>query len=410
MKIQNLKDKKNLKIFYYSKYNNHDNIKIIEKNNFKITDNIQERDIVLVNTQRDKSCNFEIPIKNTLILSEAESLNKFIINYGFDFEKAEERADNFGIVKNEYNLNVLKNRKKFIDNKKINLGNFFYENVDGNGMIFSNEAILNIYNKNLNTVLNLINDLISSNPKNNVRTLNETLNRNYENSHYQQRNFDKIFTEYNLDDLNLKESTYLIGDDVFFIGKHKEKKISMKEFLLNKRIDSFNKYNKNKRVIPFELCENKTLNELISGNNSLAKYSKTFIANLHTMPLEKNRVDTGSLYEINLNLKMGGKGIIHVDENINKNIELKKYLEENIKNICILSNVNNDILSLCHSLFFEYNFNIKNIDIKNIDKNEVVGLINKLNEFKNDKGFIDFIKNNYKCNLNNNIHLNRFEM
>lgn len=405
MKIKNLKDKKKLKIYYYSKHHLNDDIKVIEKYNLKITNNIKERDIVLVNTQRDKNYNFEIPIKNTLILSEAESLNKFIVNFGFDFEKSEERAKNFGIIKNNLDLNILKNRKKFIENKKINLGNFFYENVDGNGMIFSNENILNIYNKNLNNILTTILNLISKTQETNIQKLNETLNHNYETSHYKQRNYETIFYENYLEELDLKSSTYLIGDDVFFISKHKEKNISMKEFLLNNRIGSFEKYNNNKCVIPFELCENKTLNELISGNNSLAKYSKSFIANLHTMPLEKNRVDSGSLYEVNLNLKRGGFGIVHVDENIFKNIELKKFLEDNNSKVITLKNVNNDLLSMTHSLFFEYQTKVKNEKNNTIEKNEIISLISKLKEFKVENDFLNFLKDKFKLNCNKEICL-----
>jgi len=316
-------------------------------NKILYVDNIDKADIIIGNVSVGKNNLFEPEHKVIIDIATANAKNKKIITFGYDLQLANERACDNNIKINELGLYILPQVENYLNDRNIHddlyFGDFFYENIKGNGMIFLNNSIINIYDNNIKKVLettiafyqyqnNKKVDFSNFDFFNNEDEINNYININYKDS--------PIFNQLKISDKHIefkltkeeKNKNYLIGDDVFFIIKNNKTNKLLTEELLLQRVQSNHMVNIENNI-PAEFGEktNYNLNKVMNKNNSYAKGSKTFQANLKKMPLEKSAVDSGSLYEIVLNIESGGKGIVNVSNNIYKQKELYKYLIEKKK-------------------------------------------------------------------------------
>lgn len=318
----------------------------IKNNHIISVTKIEYADIVIGDVSIGDNNTFEPNPKVIIDLAKANSLNKLIVTFGYDLKLADERAQKLGIKTNEFGLHILPNVEKHLKDRnssnEIYKGDFLYENTHGNGMIFLNNSIVNIYDDNIDKVIESSIALYIKNIDKNINYSklkffnNEQEVNDYINTHYKDLevfNQIKISDKLSKNELSEEEkrNNYLIGDDVFFISTDNQGTL-LKEKLLISRDKSNKKFNINNNT-PAEFSEQTSydLNKVMMKNNDYAEQSKTFQANLKRMPLENIAVDAGSLYELVLSLESGGKGVVNVSKNINKEKEVYKYLKEKQK-------------------------------------------------------------------------------
>jgi len=355
-----------------------DNMKIL------FVDNIDDADIVIGDVSVGDNNMFEPEPKVVIDLAKANVLNKLIVTFGYDLQLADQRAYENNIKINEFGLHILPDVEDYLEDRNINNqpynGDFLYENTHGNGMIFLNNSIINIYDDNIEKV---IETSIILHKKNNNQFIdyskfdffnNDDEVNDYINIHYKDLtifNQIKISDKLSKSQLNEEEkkNNYLIGDDVFFISIDEENTI-LKEKLLINRAECNKKVNINNNTpAEFGKQTNYDLNKVMMKNNAYAEQSNSFQANLKRMPLENSAVDTGSLYEVVLNIESGGKGIVNVSENISREQDTYKYLKEKQKEgklDIIINGTNQKMTNKLNKLLIIKKENNKNY---NIDRN-----------------------------------------
>jgi len=321
----------------------------------EVTNNIEKADVLLANIDIYKNNMFE---PNPIIIKDIafiQSKNLPIVTYGFNRSVAEVSGNVFGLEEDEFGLSILRDVITTINGKEGNYGDFLYENRYGNGMIVYNNAIINIYDDNLGDIIEVVYCLINEGSIkesklrsfDNIEGINEYINGTYkEVPIFEKRKLtnerENIFQETEIKDL--ENTCYLIGPDVFYVSESKVSKGELiKVDLLNDRIAANNK-NQVKSITPMELGEKTEydLAKVINGNNTLAKRCPMFTANLPKMPLETSAVDSGSLYEIVLNVNSGGFGVVNIEDDIAEDV--KKYLI-NHKSISVLIEATNEQMS-----------------------------------------------------------------
>jgi hypothetical protein len=357
-----------------------------KKLNLKQVKSVDKSNIFLGNIGINGSNNFEPSVKTVFNTAKAHSKEIPVLLYGYDTKLADERGKKLGIIKNEIGLSILKEVEKVIPynsdriNKKIKIiSDFLYENLHGNGMLVYNKNFINVYDNSVLDSLEILAAVNSIQNKKsiifdkfkNLKEMDNHLEKFYNQSNiYQQIKLNEL--DENIIDDNkkreinkikeeLKNKSYMIGDDVFYISELNGQ-IS-KQYLLNERTRYMSKEGI-ETIIPCEFGETTKydLSKVIEGNNNYAKYSKCFSANLHTMPLEKSAVDSGSLYEIALNLFMGGYGVINIDNKWKSIKGLESFLKQHKKRLIILENASNE--EMAKSLKKLDNKLNKNINIK----------------------------------------------
>lgn len=311
--------------------------------------NIVESDIVVEDISA-KDYLFEPSIEAVYNIAFAQSRNKKIITFGLMEEKIKEKLLVTDIRENENNLLILKDVELVFDGENCDVGDFLYENVYGNGMLVYNNSILNIYDDYLEKILEVaycyVNEDVDFTLLKEFKgfaDVNAYINKVYEDIDvYTQKKLpeEKNFSESQED----KDLCYLIGPDVFCVSNVKDDELLKLSLLRDRKAHSKALGINSETPLEFGEETSYNLGEVIKGNNRLARVCNLFTANLITMPLEKEMVDSGSLYEVFLNLFMGGSGVINVSETFPSALLLIMN-EEFKERVIIHKNASNQVMS-----------------------------------------------------------------